>query len=65
MKKLLIIGLIFVMVFSMVALASPAYAKSSGGGGGSSVGDGEPPGWSQVNPGGGGSDGPGDSPGSP
>ena len=45
MKKLLILALILVMVFTMLAMASPASTA-----GGRSVGDGEPPDWSQVNP---------------
>ena len=60
MKTLLILGLIFVMVFSMFAMVSPA---SAAGVGSTSSPDGEPPGWSHVNPGGGGSDSPG--PGNP
>ena len=63
MKKLLILGLICVMIFTMVAMVAPASAAGSGSSGNSPV-DG-PPGWSHVSPGQGGSDSPGGGPGGP
>ena len=57
MKKLVILGLIFVMVFAMFAMVAPVSAAWEGAPGGA-VG-GEPPGWSQVNPGQGGTGAPG------
>ena len=58
MKKLLILILVLVL---MLAVAAPVLAYG-GGSVGNDTGDGEPPGWSQVNPGGGGSDGPAEGP---
>ena len=57
MKRLVILGLIFVMVFAMFAMAAPASAALSGASGNGSTG-GDPPGWSQENPGQGGTDAP-------
>jgi hypothetical protein len=56
MKRLVILGLIFSMVFAMFAMAAPASAALSGAPGGAVCGD--PPGWSQENPGQGGTDAP-------
>ena len=57
------------LVFALIitgALAFPANAiagwNGAGAGPGQATGDGDPPGWSQVNPGQGGSEGPGQGP---
>ena len=57
MKKMLVFVLVLVL---MLAMAAPVFAY--GGGSAGNAGDGEPPGWSQVNPGTGGSDGPAEGP---
>ena len=64
MKKLLIFLLLLIL---LLTIATPVAAFNSGAwsGAGNSTGDGEPPGWSIVNPGNGGSDGPGEGPGAP
>jgi hypothetical protein len=63
MKKLLLLGLICVMIFTMVAMVSPASAGNGGSSDNSPIEG--PPGWSHVNPGQGGSANPGGGPGGP
>ena len=59
MRKFLILGFVCVLVFGLLAAATPVNAAGGGSGGGTSG----PPGWSHENPGKGGSPTPGIGPG--
>ena len=54
--------IVALMLVSMICFSTVPAIGYGGGSVGNDTGDGEPPGWSQVNPGGGGSDGPAQGP---